>query len=165
MQRCFCKLHICVLVILRGRVAVNTRGPTFVRIVFCWSRCDFHLVYPLSQTFSLILWESLISWVVDYFGDCLGVRYNLWTTAIIWFEPFMVVIWSELVSKTPTKLKSLVCIFWYAIDLQFCLISHFVETLETHLSRCVQNFSSIEVRFDQFRIRKLKFELLKNNTR
>jgi hypothetical protein len=36
-----------------------------------------------------------------------------------------------------------------------------VYTLETLLSRCVQNFSSIDARLDQFHTRKLNFELLK----
>jgi hypothetical protein len=37
-----------------------------------------------------------------------------------------------------------------------------VDILEYLLSRCVQNFSSIEVCLVQFRIRKLNFELLKS---
>jgi hypothetical protein len=36
-----------------------------------------------------------------------------------------------------------------------------VETLETQFSRCLQTFRSIGVHLDQFRIRKLNFELLK----
>jgi hypothetical protein len=51
--------------------------------------------------------------------------------------------------------------FWSAIDLQIRLSSKFVETLEIHFSRCMYNFISIEAHLDQFRIRKLNFELLK----
>jgi hypothetical protein len=37
-----------------------------------------------------------------------------------------------------------------------------VDTLETHLSRCVQNSSSIGVRPYQFFFQRLKFEMLKS---
>jgi hypothetical protein len=75
----------------------------------------------------------------------------------------VVVIQSELVLKTPTE-PSLICVFWFAIDLQIYLSSKFVETLETRL----QNVCKIEVQsslFGSVSHSITEFQATENNTR
>jgi hypothetical protein len=73
-------------------------------------------------------------------------------------------LWScfEFVLKTPQQNSNYVCIFRSMVDSQIRLILKIVETLETYLSKCVQNFISIGVHLVQFRFREQNFVLLKS---
>lgn len=67
----------------------------------------------------------------------------------------------ELVLENPNKTPISGCNFRSAVDSQVRLSSKFVETLETYLLRCVQNFISIGVCLVQFWIQEQNFVLLK----